>query len=285
MGTPKSWVDTGNYIHGLRIFTDELIPNCLRCFLIEGTHKKTKERGYYAFCTKSGKIESVGPYKNYHEALRFLTLTKSCDSCTFNKSEAKEAYLPLLDEKFKKEMETLYGIGQDLSVAMSPVQHFVESRNYLDVNFKTRFGVRLFNAVTDDSVAVIDLVKPCSDQKDFALKVQALAGMIDRINEKELKDRIKNKEKEKLQGSINILEQFLNENFSHYPSYIISNLRNMMALRNKMYPAHTTAAEIVVILRNFGIDKYPLDDWERGLRKIVGLCANSLADLVKLVQS
>ena len=131
---------------------------------------------------------------------------------------------------------------------------------------------------------LIDLVKPCSDQKDFALKVQALAGMIDRINEKELKDKIKNKEKEKLQGSINLLEQFLNENFPHYPHHIISNLRNIIALRNKMYPAHATAAEIVVILRNFGIDKYPLDDWEKGLRKIVGLCANSLADLVKLVQ-
>jgi hypothetical protein len=191
----------------------------------------------------------------------------------------------LLDEKFKKEMETLYGTDQDLSVAMSPVQHFAESRNYLDVNFKTRFGVRLFNAVPDDSVAIVDLVKPCNDQKDFALKVQALAGMIDRINEKELKDKLKNKEKENLRGSINILEQFLNENFSHYPAYIISNLRNIMALRSKMYPAHATAAEIVVILRNFGIDKYPLDDWERGLSKIVGLCAKSLAGLVELVQS
>lgn len=278
----KSWVDTGTYIHGMRVFTDELIPNCPRCFVIGSTHEKTKEIGYYAFCRKSGKIEPIGPYRSYHEALRVLVLTKSCDSCSFNKSEAKEAYLPMLDEEFKKEMITLYGTD-NLSVAMSPVQHFAESRNYLDVNFKSRFGVRLFNAVPDDSVAILDLVKPCSDQKSFALKIQALAGMIDRINEKELKGIVKNKEK--LQGSISILEQFLKENFPQYPLYIISNLKNLMALRNKMYPAHATAAEIVVILRNFGIDKYPLDDWERELRKIVGLCANSLAALVNVVQS
>lgn len=45
----------------------------------------------------------------------------------------------------------------------------------------------------DDSVAVVDLIKPCISSQDFALKIQALAGIIDRLNEKELRERIRKK--------------------------------------------------------------------------------------------
>jgi len=285
MGMPKTTKDTGTSILGLRTYTDELIPNCNRCFVIGGHHGKTKEIGYFAFCKKSGKLERVGPYKSYFEALKALTLTKGCDSCSYNKLEAKDEYLPLLDEKFREEMQNLYGKGDGLIIAMSPVQSFVEYRKYLDVNFEARFGIKLFNPLTDDSVAVVDLIKPCNDQKSFAFKIEALAGIIDRINGTELKDKIQKKEKERLQGSINILQQFLAENFPNYPRHIISNLRNLLSLRSKMYPAHATSAEILVILRNFGIDKYPLDDWEKGFNKIMHLCTNTLADFVTLVQS
>jgi hypothetical protein len=182
-------------------------------------------------------------------------------------------------------MHALYGKGDELTIAMSPVQTFVEYRKYLDLNFEARFGIKLFNPIIDDSVAVVDLMKPCNDKKTFAFKIEALAGIIDRINGKELKDKIQKKEKERLQGSINILQQFLSENFQNFPRHIISNLRNVLSLRSKMYPAHVTSAEIIVILRNFGIDKYPLDDWEKGFNKIIHLCTNALADFVTLVQS
>lgn len=55
-----------------------------------------------------------------------------------------------------------------------------------------------------------------------------------------------------------------------------------MKLRNKLYPAHATSSEVLVILRNFGIDEYPLSDWENGWRKILDLCSNSLNDLVQV---
>lgn len=285
MGVPYSVIDTKKYLLGMRTYTDGLIPNCSRCFVISGKHKRTGERGYYAYCKKSGTLDHVGPYRSYHEALRVLVLTKGCDSCEFNKSRVKDAYLPVLDEQLKLEMEALYGKDQEISVTLSPVQHFVESRNYLDMNFKARFGMRLFHSVPDDSVAVIDLTKSCNDQRDFSLKIQALAGMIDRINVKELKNKIDIKQKTPLIGSLNILEQFLKENFQNYPKHVISNLRSLMSLRSRMYPAHSTASEILIILRNFGIDKYPLDDWEKGVRKILRLCANSLSDFVDSLQS
>jgi hypothetical protein len=216
---------------------------------------------------------------------RGITLTKGCDSCSYNKLEEKGAYLPLLDEKFKEEMRSIYGKDNELTVVMSPVQSFVEYRKYLDVNFEARFGIKLFKPLIDDSVAVVDLIRPCNDQKAFVFKIQALAGIIDRINGAELKDKIQKKEKERLKGSINILKQFLSENFPKYPRHIISNLRSLLSLRSKMYPIHVTSTEIIVVLRNFGIDKYPLDDWEKGFSKIIQLCAKSLADFVTLVQS
>jgi len=272
------------YIHGARVYTDDLIPNCSRCFVLSGIHAKTKEMGWFVFCKKSGNLEKVGPYETYHKALRVLTLTKGCDSCEFNKAEDKTSYLPLLDEKVKQEMKALYGEEQTLSIIMEPLQYFVEYRNFLDVNFKARFGMRLFRSLPDDAVAVVDLIKPCQSAKDFAFKIQALAGMIDRINENDVKKLIKDKGKQNLTGSINILEQILKENFPNYRLHIISNLRNLMSLRSKMYPAHATAHEILVVLRNFGIDRYPLDNWEDGWKKILSLCSKSLADFVNTLQ-
>lgn len=252
---------------------------------MSGHHEKTKEMGFYAFCKRSRKLEHVGPYKSYHEALKSLVLTKGCDACIANKSELKEAYLPVLDEQIKNEIESLYGIGQTPSIIMSPLQDFVESRNYLNTNFKSRFGINLFLSLTDDAVAIKDLAKPCVIQTDFALKIQALAGLIDRINEKELKEKIKDTEKEKLKGSINVLEQFLKENFPNYPRHIIFNFRSLLTLRSKIYPTHATGSEIIVVLGNFGLSKYPMNDWEEGVSKILGLCSKSLYSLLTLMQN
>lgn len=282
MGLPDSAEDTGRYIHGVRVYTDELVPNCSRCFVMVGTHHKTKERGWYAFCKKSAKLESIGPYETYHKALRTLSLTKACDSCEFNKSESKESYLPLLDKKIKKEMEEKF--GKEMSVVLRPVRFFVEYRNFLDINFKARFGMRLFKSLPDDCVAVVDSIKPCQGAEDFAIKIQALAGMIDRINKSEIRNLIKDQEKRELTGSVSILQQILEENVPNCPRHIISNLRNLMSLRNKLYPAHATSSEVLVVLRNFGIDEYPLRDWEAGWRKILSLCSNSLGDFVKVLQ-
>lgn len=282
MDMPLSVLDTGKKIMGIKTYTDILIPNCPCCFVMSGAHEKTKERGYFAFCKKSGKLEKVGPYGSYNESLKYLVMTHGCDSCDLNKSNVKEAYLPILDENIKAEIKSIYGIGQTTALIMSPLQDFVESRNFLDANFETRFGVRLFISLTDDAVAINDLVKPCVNQRDFALKIQALSGLIDRINEKELKKLIRDQKERN--GSINVLEQFLKENFPNYPKYIISNFRHLLAVRSKMYPAHATASEIVIVLGNFGL-KYPMTDWEEGVSKILRLCANSLSALLTLVQN
>lgn len=284
MALPKSAKDTGRYVLNMKAFTDDTIPNCDRCFIIGSHHAKTKEIGYFAFCKRSGTLEKVGPYETFHKALKTLTLTKGCDSCSFNKSEDKSSFLPLLDKRIEEEMKEMFGEDHILSVITGPLQSFVENRKYVDLNFKDQFGTRLFKTLPDDSVAIVDLCKPCQSEKDFAAKIQALAGVIGRINENQIRNLIKDK-KSHLKGSINILEQIMNENFPHYPKHIISNLRNLMALRSKMYPAHATSSDILVILRNFGIDEYPLIDWEKGWRKILSLCAESLRGLIEIMQT
>ena len=283
MTFPDSARDTGREILDMRVYTDATIPNCKRCLVTAGTHIKTKERGWYAFCKKSGRLEKVGPCETFHKVLRTLTLTKGCDSCEFNRYENKEAYLPLLDKKIKEEFRDNF--EKQLLVVIKPLHFFVEYRNFLDANFKQRFGVRLFKSLPDDCVAVVDSVKPCRNAKDFSLKILALAGMIDRINGSEIRKLIRDEEKRKLTGSISLLQQLLEENVPNYPRHIISNLRNLMLLRSKLYPAHATSSEVPVVLQNFGIAKYPLDDWEKGWRRILRLCSNSLGDFVKILQS
>jgi hypothetical protein len=144
--------------------------------------------------------------------------------------------------------------------------------------------VRLFQTSSDDLVAGCDLTRPCKDQANFALKIQALSGMIDRLNSKELLSLIKNKQGLR-EGSINILERFLMEQYGEIPRHIIGNLRTLITLRNKMYPAHSTATELLLVLRNIGINEFPLKDWEAGFTKILSLVTNSLVDLNAIIQT
>lgn len=284
MAFPKDAKDTGKVILGLHTLTSELVPNCDRCFVISGRHIRTGEPGWYAFCKKSGKLDSVGPYDTFHKAIRTLTLTKGCDSCDFNRSEGKSSFLSALDEKIEEEISEIFGDKNIYSMLTGPVQAFVRNRKYLDINFRNRFNTRFFTSLPDDCLAVVDSVKPCQNEEQFVMKVQALAGMLDRIEESDVRKLIKTEEKKQMKGSISMLEQILIENVSGYPKYAIRNLKNLMSLRSKMYPAHATSCEILVILQNFGIGKYPLEDWGRGWRKILTLCSNSLGELVKALQ-
>ena len=267
---------------GMHVHTDVMQPNCFRCFVLGGHHASTGEPAFNAFCKRTAKLARVGPYKSYYEALKYLVLTKGCDSCEYNKSPLKQAYLSVLDENIREEIEELYGIQKgEPVITINPVHRFAEYRNFIDVNFKDRFGIKLFDTSPDDLVAGCDLIRPCNCQTDFVLKIQALAGMIERLNVKELKGLINKKDIN--DGSINALEQFLKEICVDVPRYIVGNLRALILIRNKIYPTHRTATELLVVLRNLGIDKYPLEDWQSGYNKILDLVANSMVGLNGLI--
>jgi hypothetical protein len=282
MGLPKDVKDTGKKVLGLHTYTSESIPDCNRCLVMSGTHAKTGETGWFAFCKKSMKLEKVGPYETFNKALKTLALTKGCDSCEFNKYEAKSSFLSTLNEKIEEEMRENFE-GNIFSIYTGPVQTFVKNRKYFDLRFESKFKTRFFKPLLDDCVATVDSIKPCENEEQFSMKVQALAGMIDRIEESKARSLIKNKKGQTVIGSINILEEILKENTVKYPKHAVQNLRNLMSLRN-MYPAHATTARILVVLQNFGIANYPLKDWGKGWRRILTLCANNLGELADVLQ-
>jgi hypothetical protein len=277
----NSAIDTKTTILGMRTFTDVMQPNCLNCFVLSGRHIKTNDVGYAAFCTKGHQLQKVGPYNSYYEALQKLFLTKGCDSCQLNKSPLKQGYLPILNEKIKDEIAELYGTT-DLSITINPLHRFAEYRNYVDINFKDKFGMRLFNPLPDDLVVGYELLRSCSCQMDFALKIAALAGIIDRIDINELKSRLKEPPKVE-DGSLKILEKFLRENYVEIPTYIFSNFRTLFSIRNRMIPMHATTPELLKYLRNFGLDSYPLENWESGFQKILNIVTISMESLNSLL--
>ena len=58
---PKTAKRTGKYIEDVELVSSEDVPNCQRCFVMVGHHKKTGEPGWYAFCKKKGKNGKCRP--------------------------------------------------------------------------------------------------------------------------------------------------------------------------------------------------------------------------------
>lgn len=282
---PKTAKRTGKFLQDLELITSEDVPNCSRCFVMVGHHKRTNEPGWYAFCKKTGKLESIGPQDSFNKVLKFLTLTKGCDTCQYNISENKDTYLTKIEEEIEKEALELLGEEHVLYRLKGNLYRFLEYRCYLDIHFNDIFGARLFKSLPDDAMAVADITMPCLNQKEFALKIQALTGLLDRINTNEIKELIQNPNKDKINGSINILETILKERLSNFSKKDISNIRSLFALRSKMYPAHSLTTDILKVIQNLGIESYPPDNWEASFQKILQLTTKNLEYLVKILES
>jgi hypothetical protein len=282
---PKNAKRTGKKFMEMELVTTEDIPDCHRCFVMVGHHIRTNEPGWYAFCKRMGKLESVGPQDSFNKVLKTLILTKGCDTCQYNLSENKDDYLTKIEDEIEKEAIELLGEEHVLYRLKGNVYSFLEYRDYLDLHFKNLFGIRLFTSVPDDTKAVVDMAMPCSNPKEFALKIQALTGLLDRINTTEVRKIIQNPKKDEINGSINILETIIKERAGSFSKQDISNIRSLFALRSKMYPAHSNSADIIKIIQNFGIASYPPDNWETSFQKILQLTTKNMEHLVKILES
>jgi hypothetical protein len=250
---------------------------------MSGKHVKTGENGFYAFCKKTGTLEHYGPYKSLYEAIRVLILTRGCDECEFNKSSDKVNLLKEIDKELEEEVKKNLGEDHILNKIDKEILIFFEYRMYLDINFNDKFGVRLFNPMPEDSMASLEFVKPCENRNDFTIKIQILAGLLDRINPK-IRDLIKSDHKDEFERSIKIIEQILKENKPNYNKHIISNLKNLMVLRSLLYPVHVTGSKLISVLNNFGITRYPPDDWEVLFLQIFRISLTSLINLHEEIQ-
>ena len=128
------------------------------------------------------------------------------------------------------------------------VERIVNLRNGINDLCKAKFGFRIFNA---NEKAVFQIMKPCRTEEEFTSNIAALALLIDQINVEELK-----KYAGEQGGSINLLQEFLVKSVEDSCSELISNFRDIMTLRSKKFPIHTTDIKFVeVVIKITGI--YP----------------------------
>jgi hypothetical protein len=169
-----------------------------------------------------------------------------------------------------------------LQYLVNKVQPLSESRVSADLYFRRRFRRGLFSSAVDDAKAVLDMSSRCTDERDFVLKVQALSTFTTRFN-RGLKNLIASVPiRQRIRGSINILETILNENFAHYDAEIIANLRKANTLRSQMYPTHVITPQAVEVLEEMGFH-YPPNDWNEVWERILELCNDSLRKLTQLL--
>ncbi|VUT27908.1 MAG: hypothetical protein SYNGOMJ08_00463 [Candidatus Syntrophoarchaeum sp. GoM_oil] len=108
----------------------------------------------------------------------------------------------------------------------------IQSRRNINFIFSNKFKTKLFK---DNEMAILNIRKLCSNEEDFNNRIQSLTTLIDEINTKELKKMV-NKTTD---GSINILDAFLEDRLPNYDKSIIVNLRNIVTLRSKKFPIHS----------------------------------------------
>jgi len=281
---PKDSVDTGKSIAGVRIQTSEIVPLCYHSFIMRGIHGKTGKPGWFAFCKRFGKLEKLGPYRSAYQAVEMQVLTKGCDTCVLNVDERKGEHLNYIAE-IEEEIKETFKDTKILQSLKGPLSDFVYYRVYVNQQFRSLYKTDFFNPAIDDAPAIIYCAKPAITQNDFTIKICAVAGIFDRIHTTKVKEILKPESRTNLNGSINILETVLKEKVSNPPRQIIGNLRNLIKLRNKMYPVHSSDKEVLLIFQNFGLGKYPPRDWEKAFLKILRLCTHSMQSLVEILQN
>ncbi len=195
-----------------------------------------------------------------------------------NYKRSGKRYEIVLEEKISPKEKTSFLILRADRKIAKIADEIAQKRREINLIFKSKFsGIKLFE---DNEIAILDIRKLCANEEEFNNRIQALTTLIDGINVKELKKFIKNK---KLNGSVNVLEAFLEEHFSNYNKRIITNFRNIVTLRSKKYPIHKDDAKFIDALKYFGFKRYP-PDWGRLWEVVLKNYLESLKLLKKCIE-
>ena len=152
------------------------------------------------------------------------------------------------------------------------VDEIIQKRRDININFNSKFKTNLFK---DHEMAILNIRKPCSNEEDFNNRIQSLTTLIDEMHTKDLGkcvDRARN-------GSVNILEVFLEVKLPNYDKTIIKNLRNIVILRSKKFPIHTDDPKFTEALNYFGFQNFP-PDWGKLWKVVLKKYLESLEKIV-----
>lgn len=145
----------------------------------------------------------------------------------------------------------------------------IDLRTTINDLFLSRFKLNILNQYDEPTVKQVS--QACLDQKEFFTNVSALGTLIDRFNEKGIRDKIKGQSEN---GSINALNQFLSENLATFNPRIISNLRVIKRIR-KQWPTHQNTPEGVQAIKEV-CGAFPIEDYSKCWSKVLELYVESL---------
>ena len=152
------------------------------------------------------------------------------------------------------------------------VDEIIQKRREINISFNSKFKTNLFK---DHEMAILGIRKLCSNEEDFNNRIQSLTALIDEMHTKELRKYVDiNKD-----GSVNILEAFLEVKLPKYNKTIITNLRNIVILRSKKFPIHKDDPKFITALSYFGFQNFP-PDWEKLWKVVLKKYLESLEKIV-----
>lgn len=155
------------------------------------------------------------------------------------------------------------------------IEDIIKIREEINNLWGKIFGFKL---LLQNEKAVFQITKPCRSESEFTNNIAALTLLIDQLNIKEMK-KIVTPERE---GSINILKDFLAEKIKEYPPETISNLHDIITMRSKKFPIHTTDPKFVeVVIKITG--KYP-PNWSELYSETLDMYKKSLSKLLDCLQ-
>ena len=163
----------------------------------------------------------------------------------------------------KQEQKLLY---RDLKLD-EIVSELVERKSEINMIFLNKHRIKLFK---DNEKAIMRISKPCSDDDEFSTRINWLSVIVtDDVEIDSAKNILKNSTN--VQGPIDFIETYLNENGIKYDEKLVKNLRMLKVLRNKKYPIHPDDGKFLDATTHFGQPKFPIDWttlWESVLKSV-----------------
>ncbi len=233
-------------------YAEYILRNSYRVDLSE---QEAKELAVYAISETSKIDPNVGNDMD-------IAVCRKESGCTFiNQTEI---------ENIRARLAPLSRTGVEEQIRV--VEHLVNVRQTINEFFDSRFRFKLFNP---NEKAIFQIMKPCRNEEEFTNNISALALLITQINIKEMKLTA---EKD---GSINCLEEFMKSRLGKCPDETIQAFRDVMTLRSKKFPIHSTDSLFVeVVIKVTG--KYPVE-WAQLYSKTLSSVEHGLEKLCEFL--
>lgn len=174
-----------------------------------------------------------------------------------------------------------YSVDKILENFITPIW---DSRKRIELLFRSKTqDVELFNLTPDDPIANNVFISQCNDEREFTEKIQHLAFIITNLKDANLRSLIVNPKKDKILGSLNLLETLLRELYPKSDLTAIQTLRDIQTLRSKASPTHYTGTDYLDAMRQLGIE-YPPTDWQKAWEFVLAKCKRAFGEIEDLLK-